>query len=62
VQRRIDEADRRSNLIVLTPSGRAAAVRVMEAMAAIERRLVRDHPAAHPERFRQLPSEIAADG
>lgn len=61
VQRRINEADRRSNLIELTPGGRAAADRVTEAMSAVERRLLAAHPPADLEVFRQILGEIAAD-
>lgn len=61
VRRRINEADRRSNLIALTPSGRAAAARVIDAMGVIEQRLVQDHPAVDLNGFRLLLDEIAAD-
>jgi DNA-binding MarR family transcriptional regulator len=61
VQRRINAADRRSNLIALTPAGRAAAGRVTDAMAAIERRLLQDHPPAHLAIFRQILGALAAD-
>jgi DNA-binding MarR family transcriptional regulator len=61
VQRRINEADRRSNLIELTPDGRAAANRVTQAMSAIERSLLADRPQAELEMFRQILGRIAAD-
>ena len=61
VQRRINEADRRSNLIELTPDGRAAANRVTQAMSDIERRLFTDRPLAELAIFRQILGRIAAD-
>jgi DNA-binding MarR family transcriptional regulator len=61
VQRRINEADRRSNLIELTPDGRAAADRVTQAMSAVERSLFKDRPPAELEIFRQILGRIAAD-
>lgn len=59
VQRRINEADRRSNLIKLTSEGRAAAGRVAEAMAAIERAVFEHRPPEDHEVFRQILGEIA---
>jgi len=61
VQRRINEADRRSNLIELTPEGQAAATRVTQAMSAIERRLFQDRPSADLEIVRQILGQIATD-
>lgn len=58
-QRRINEADRRSNLIELTPLGRGAAEQVLQAMADIERRLFAGRPAEHGEAFRGILQDIA---
>lgn len=59
VQRRINQADRRSNLIELTPPGRAAAEQVLQAMADVECGLFAGRPAEQSETFRELLNDIA---
>jgi DNA-binding MarR family transcriptional regulator len=58
-QRRINESDRRSNLIELTPQGRAAAERVIQAMADVERRLFAGRPSDQLRHFRAILDAIA---
>jgi len=61
VQRRINEADRRSNLIELTPDGRRAANRATQAMSDLERTLFKGRPATDLTIVRHILSRIAAD-
>jgi DNA-binding MarR family transcriptional regulator len=58
-QRRINEADRRSNLIELTPQGRATAEQVLQAMADVERRLFAGRPPEQLETFRAILDDVA---
>ena len=58
VVRRINAADRRSNLIELTPDGHAAAARVMEAMAEMERRVFAGYPPEQIRAFLALLNSI----
>lgn len=59
IERRINEADRRSNLIELTPQGREAAARVLAAMAEIERRLLAGRSPEQIGAVREILDEIA---
>jgi DNA-binding MarR family transcriptional regulator len=61
VRRQINEADRRSYLIELTPAGQAAADRVVEAMAAIERELFADRSPQDLAFFRGVLRRIATE-
>jgi DNA-binding MarR family transcriptional regulator len=58
-QRRINQSDRRSNLIELTPQGRAAAERVLQVMSDVERRLFAGRPAEQRETVREILDDIA---
>jgi DNA-binding MarR family transcriptional regulator len=58
VVRRINAADRRSNLIELTPDGHAAAKRVLQAMAEIEVRLLDGCPPEEAESFMRLLNAV----
>jgi MarR family transcriptional regulator, organic hydroperoxide resistance regulator len=59
-QRQINEADRRFNLIALTPQGRVAADRVRHEMSTLERRLLRNRQTSELELLRQILGEISA--
>jgi DNA-binding MarR family transcriptional regulator len=59
IQRRINEADRRSNLIELTPPGRDAAQRVIAVMAEIERRLLAGRTPEQVRGLREILDKIA---
>lgn len=59
VQRRINDADRRSNLIELTLQGQAAAERVLQAMSDVEQRLFAERPPDQHGAFREVLDEIA---
>jgi DNA-binding MarR family transcriptional regulator len=61
VTRRINEADRRSNLIELTPEGRVAVDRVLAAMSDVERSLKKDSSTSDLEVFRRILHRIATD-
>jgi DNA-binding MarR family transcriptional regulator len=59
VERRINDADRRSYLIELTPAGQDAAARVIAAMTEIESRLLAGRTPEEIEGVRAILDEIA---
>jgi DNA-binding MarR family transcriptional regulator len=57
-QRQINASDRRSNLIALTPGGRAAAERVLQVMADMEHSLLDGLPPEQVSAFREILDAI----
>jgi DNA-binding MarR family transcriptional regulator len=59
VVRQINAADRRSNLIELTPSGRAAASRVLHVMAAVQETVFADLTPEELRTFRETLDRVS---
>lgn len=59
IRRQINEADRRSNLIELTPQGEVAAERIAEAMDRVEHKLFASRAPDTFKTFRDILDDIA---